>query len=220
MAPEPPGCGCFHPDGHSFWARLHDTSLSERKAVTNAFLHEFADIITPQTLPPELRCSERGKVHLTPLTTPLGSYWVSPTVLHQVYQMNAWFDDNTMDAALSTINFWLGWTAGVVGWTPEAYVLPVGWKEDIAGVYFATDVRLPFPFPAVDRQLSSRRPPQLFLQTLLSRCRYIIAPCHVGGNHWILVVATRETESFQVFDSLNTSEGASNLAAVAISVGV
>ncbi|KAK4705327.1 hypothetical protein P7C70_g884, partial [Phenoliferia sp. Uapishka_3] len=137
--PPPPGCACFHPDGHSFWERMHSISSSERTAVTNAFLHEFADIITPTKLSPELRSSERGKRHLTPITTPLGSYWVSPSVLHQVYQMNMWFDDHTMDAALSTINFWLGWTPGVVGWTPEAYVLPVGWKEDIAGVYFATD---------------------------------------------------------------------------------
>ncbi|KAK4701190.1 hypothetical protein P7C70_g5046, partial [Phenoliferia sp. Uapishka_3] len=101
------GYSDFHPDGRAYWNRFHDTSEAQRTAVTNAFLQQFDDLLTPKKVPLHLSAAPRARVHLTPITTSSGPYRVSPTTMWQVYQMNEWLDCLNMNAALSALNFWL-----------------------------------------------------------------------------------------------------------------
>ncbi|KAK4701402.1 hypothetical protein P7C70_g4829, partial [Phenoliferia sp. Uapishka_3] len=193
------GCGRFDPDGPSYWSRFDVSTDSDRTGVTTAFLREFKDILIPAKTAARLRSSRRAKIHLTPITTCFGDYKITPGTLHQMYQMTEWLDDRSMDPCLALINFWLGWEPDVVGWSPPAYVLPTTWTEDNSATAFASDVRTAI---AVTLERADAARPE---QTYLSRCRYIIAPRHVGGNHWILVVACLDDHSFRVYDSMSVS---------------
>ncbi|KAK4702091.1 hypothetical protein P7C70_g4134, partial [Phenoliferia sp. Uapishka_3] len=179
--PVPTGYGDFHPDGRTYWDRFHSKSLAQRTAVTNAFLQQYDNILTPSKLRPGLTASPRGRQHLTPLTTSSGLYRISPSTMRKVYQMNEWFDDLNMNAALAAINFWLGWQPGMSAWSPCAYVLPTMWSIANESTLYAGDTRL-------------------------ADCRYIIAPSHVSGNHWLLVVACLDDHTFKVYNSMNNEE--------------